>query len=125
MNKVLRVIVAIPGVLFVIIGLSWLMDPATAAKNLGMPLLDGLGRSSQIGDFGAFFTVGGAMVLIGVITQRRTWLYAPAMLLCGAAVFRTLAWMIQGAAFAVPQIVVEVVLAVFLLFAASRLPSDR
>lgn len=125
MNKGLRVVVAIPGVLFVIIGLSWLIDPAAAAKNLGMPLLDGLGRSSQIGDFGAFFTVGGAMVLIGVITQRRTWLYAPAMMLCGAAVFRTLAWVLQGAAFALPQIAVEVILTVFLLFAASRLPSEK
>jgi hypothetical protein len=124
MNKILRVIVALPGILFVVIGLSWLVDPAGAAKNLGMTLFDGLGRSSQIADFGAFFTTGGCLVLIGVITQKRTWLYAPAMMLCFAAVFRILAWLIQGAAFAGPQIAVEVVLTGLLLFAASRLPSD-
>ena len=124
MNKILRVIVALPGILFVIVGLSWLIDPAGAAKNLGMTLFDGLGRSSQIADFGAFFTTGGCFVLIGVITQKRTWLYATAMMLCFAAVFRILAWLIQGAAFAGPQIAVEVVLTGLLLFAASRLPSD-
>jgi hypothetical protein len=122
-NKILRVIVALLGILFILLGLSWLADPAGAAKNMGMPLLDGLGRSSQIGDFGAFFTAGGSMVLMGIITQNRTWLYAPAMMLCFAAVFRTLSWMIQDAAFAVPQIAVELVLTAFLLFAASRLPS--
>ena len=59
MNKVIRVIVALSGILFVIIGFRWLVDPARVAKSLGMPLLEGLGRSSQIGDFGAFFTAGG------------------------------------------------------------------
>jgi hypothetical protein len=42
-----------------------------------------------------------------------------------AAVFRTLGWMIQGAAFALPQILIELVLAALLLFAASRLPSEN
>jgi hypothetical protein len=123
MNKYLRGIVALLGLLFVFIGLRWLIDPAGIAKNLGMPLLEGLGRSSQIGDFGAFFAAGGSMVIIASIVQERTWLYAPAMMLGGAAVFRTLGWMIQGAALAVPQIAIELVLSALLLFAASRLPS--
>jgi hypothetical protein len=33
--------------------------------------------------------------------------------------------MIQGAAFALPQILIELVLATLLLFAASRLPSEN
>ena len=90
-----------------------------------MPLLEGLGRSSQIGDFGAFFFAGGSMVMIGSITQKRIWLYAPAMMLCCAAVFRTLGWMIQGAAFAMPQIIIELVLTALLLFTASRLQSEN
>lgn len=123
MNKIINVIVGLVGGLFVIMGLSWLVDPAGAAKNLGMPLLEGLGRSSQIADCGAFFTTGGSMVLIGIITRQRTWLYAPSMMLCCAAVFRILAWLVHGAAFATPQIAVEVVLTALLMFAASRLPS--
>ena len=123
MNKVINIIVGLVGGLFIIMGLSWLVDPTGAAKNLGMPLLEGLGRSSQIADCGAFFTTGGSMVLIGIITRNRTWLYAPSMMLFCAAVFRILAWLIQGAAFAAPLIAVEVVLTALLLFAASRLPS--
>ena len=125
MNKYLRGIVALLGLLFVFIGLRWLIDPAGIANNLGMPLLEGLGRSSQIGDFGAFFAAGGSMVIIGGIVQERAWFYAPAMMLGGAAVFRTLGWMMQGAALAVPQIAIELVLAALLVFAASCLPSRR
>lgn len=125
MNKVIHVIVALSGILFVIIGFRWLVAPARVAKSLGMPLLEGLGRSSQIGDFGAFFTAGGIMILTGAIRQKRPWLYAPAMMFCFAALFRTLSWLIQGAAFAGSLIAVELVLTALLLFAASRLPSER
>ena len=122
MNKLLRVIVALPGVLFVVMGLRWLTDPAGAAQALGMPLLDGVGRSTQIGDLGAFFVALGAMMLIGVITAKRAWLYAPAMVLAGAAVFRVCAWLLHDAALATALIAPEVVIASVLLFAASRLP---
>ena len=48
MNKILKVIVAVPAILFLIIGLRWLVAPAGVAGEFGMPLLDGLGRSTQI-----------------------------------------------------------------------------
>ena len=38
-----------------VMGLRWLVDPSGAAAGIGMPVLDGLARSSQIGDLGAFF----------------------------------------------------------------------
>jgi len=120
MVKVLKVIVAVPGVLFVAMGLRWLVDPAGMAAQLGMPLLDGLGRSTQISDLGAFFLVIGAMMLLGIFSQRREWFLAPAMLLGCAAIFRLLSWLLHDAALAIPQLAVEVVVAGVLLFAASR-----
>ena len=48
MNKILKVIVAVPAILFLIIGLRCLVAPAGVAGEFGMPLLDGLGRSTQI-----------------------------------------------------------------------------
>ena len=46
-------------------GLGWITDPASAAANLGMPLLDDLGRSTQIGDFTAFFIAVAGFSLYG------------------------------------------------------------
>jgi hypothetical protein len=42
-----------------------------------MPLLEGAGLSTQIGDLGSFFITVGAMTLIGAITTTRHWFYAP------------------------------------------------
>lgn len=124
MNKILRVIVVLPAILFVFIGLRWLVDPEGAAAALGMPLLEGIGRSSQMGDIGGFFLAGGIMILLGVITAKRAWFQAPALLLMTIAIFRILAWLLHDAALATPMIAVEVVLAVLFVFASSRLAKD-
>ena len=50
-----RILTGLVGLLMAVITLGWLTDPSSAAANLGMPLLDGLGRSTQVGDFTAFF----------------------------------------------------------------------
>lgn len=121
MNTLLRVFVALPALLFLAIGVRWLIDPTGAAAELGMPLLEGLGRSTQIGDLTAFFIGASAMIGLGLITANRTWFYAPALLLILTAVFRTVAWLAHDAPFATPQIAVEVIVACLLIFAAGKL----
>ena len=121
MKTLLRVLVTLPAVLFVVTGLRWITDPTGAAIALGMTLMDGVGRSSQIGDVGAFFLAMGIMMLLALITARRSWFYAPALMLILVAVFRLLAWLLHGAALAPDMIVVEVVVATVLLVASSTL----
>jgi len=96
------------GVIFSLQGVAWMIDPASSASGLGMPLLDGLARSTQVGDFSAFFLTAGATILLGL---RRGWsrlLVAPAILLASAAVMRSLAWALHGADFAWLFITVEI-----------------
>jgi len=121
MNRILRVLVALPGIFFVVMGLRWLVDPAGAAGNMDMELLDGIGRSTQIGDLATFFLALGMMILAGLITSQRRWFHVPALMLLGAAIFRVLAWLLHDAALAGQLIAVELVVACLLLFAASRL----
>ena len=120
MNKILKMITALPALLFIVIGLRWLLGPAGVAAEFGMPLLDGLGGSTQIGDLGAFFLSCGLMVLFGLVTEKREWLYAAALLVACAAVFRTVAWLLYDLPFAATQVTLEVVITVLLLFTASR-----
>ena len=87
-NKILRVVTVLPGILFVVIGVGWVVDPASAATGVGMPLLEGIGRSTQIGDLGSFFLTMGLLILVGVTTLERAWFYPPMMLLGLAAMFR-------------------------------------
>jgi hypothetical protein len=125
MQKFLRILVVLPALLFIVMGLRWVTDPAGAASSLGMSLMEGVGRSSQIADCGALFFAMGAMTLTGLITAKRTWFYAPALMLSLAAVLRVLAWLFHGAALTLDMIAVEVVVAILLLVAAPRLSQDR
>ena len=109
-NIVVRMTAALPGVLLAVSGVGWLTAPATAADSLGMPLLDGIGRSTQIGDFGAFFLSGAGMAFIGAWTAQPAWLLAPALLLASAAGMRVLAFLAYGAPFATMFVAVELVM---------------
>ena len=120
MNKAVKIVTCLPAVLFGLMGIRWLADPAGAAASLGMPLLEGLGRSTQIGDLSAFFITLSVLIVLGVLTGKREWLYAPAILLGLTALFRTVAWIAHDAAFATSAIIVEVVSTGILLFAAAR-----
>ena len=119
MKTILKIVVVLPGVLFVIMGVRWLVGPVDMAEQLGFVLADGIGRSSQIGDFAAFFLTAGGCILMGVVSGKRLWFYPPAMLLLVAATGRVLAWALHDAAFAEDMIVFEVGVSA-LLFSAAR-----
>jgi hypothetical protein len=120
-----RVMVALPAILFVVMGLRWAVDPTGAATGLGMILMEGVGLSSQIGDLGSFFLGMGIMMLLALITAKRIWFQAPALLLALTAVFRLLAWLVHDAALALDMIVVELVVATIMILASSRLAEDK
>jgi hypothetical protein len=120
MSSALRVATVVLGIFFTFQGVGWLVDPASSAAALGMPLLDGLARSTQVGDFAIFFLAGGGAILLG---SRRTWervLYFPIALIGGAAITRTIAWAFHGADFAALFILVELTTAAVLLTVVSR-----
>lgn len=120
MNKVVTGLAWLVSLLLLVTGLTWQVDPAGAAANLGMPLLDGLGRSTQIGDLSAFFFVAALFGLVGLARGNAVLLYTPAALVGAAALFRTSAWLFHGAAPA-PQIAIEIIMLVILLLAAKQM----
>jgi hypothetical protein len=124
MPGLLRTIATLLGAGFALQGLGWLVAPDRAAAGLGMVVLDGLGRSTQIGDFAAFFLTAGLTMLVGARPGRGRLLYVPAGLLGSAAVGRTVAWAVHGAAFASTFIAVEVATSLLLLAVARRDTAD-
>ena len=124
MKNVLRIVAGLVGILFFLNGLQWIISPANVAESLGMPLLEGVGLSTQIGDLGSFFITVGVMTLIGAISTTRHWFYAPSMLLLVAALYRTLSTLLYGAPFVMSAIVVEVVVGLFLIFVGSKISME-
>lgn len=124
MNTILRLSVLLPGVLFLIMGLRWLLAPQGIAPDFGITLQSGVGLSSQIGDMAAFFLLLGICILTALVAQRRFWYYPPMILLSLTALSRVLAWLIHDAALPINLITPEIVVALILLVASRRLP-DR
>ena len=118
MKTVLKIVVVLPGILFIVMGLRWLVAPSGIAPEFGFMLADGIGRSSQVGDFAAFFLTMGVCILLGVVTGRRLWFYPPVMLLLLAATGRVLAWALHDAAFVANMIFFEIGVGVLLLVAS-------
>ena len=125
MNKFLVVLNAINGVLFIAIGLLWVISPYEAGANFGiLEISEGLGRSSLIGDVGSYFFCIGLMMILAAYTLRSIWFYAPAMLLGVTALFRVISWAAHDATFATQFIIIEILLITLLLVTTKRMSSQ-
>ena len=123
-NRVVKLLVLLPAIMFVVTGTRWLVAPAGIAPDFGLTLAEGAGLSTQVGDLASFFLVLGSCMLIALISERRTWFYPPIMLLTIAAMGRIIAWLFHDATLVVGSIVVELIVAAILLLASRRLPSS-
>jgi hypothetical protein len=116
-----RVIAGLIGALLAATAGGWLLDPETAAGTLGMTYMDGIGRSTLVGDMSAFFVFLVVMCVMGAITKVGHYLHSASLLLLLAAIFRTLAWGVHGAEFATTFIVFELVCATLLFFSGTKI----
>ena len=119
-----RIIPAVLGVFFLLQGLMWLANPGGAAEGLGMPLLEGAARSTQIGDLSGFFLCLGGFAAYGAWARNPSFVRCAALLVGSVAITRTIAWAAHGAAFTTQFIVIEVVCGATLFFCAGRLADD-
>ncbi len=125
MNKFLVVLNAINGILFIAIGLLWVISPYEAGANFGiLEISEGLGRSSLIGDVGSYFFCIGLMMILAAYTLRSIWFYAPAMFLGVTALFRVISWVAHDATFATQFIIIEILLITLLLVTSKRMSSQ-
>ena len=110
-----RILSGLIGALMLLNCLWWILDPATAAEGLAMPLLVGLESNSQIGDFTSFFFTAGLFACIGAYRAEHIWLYPTISLIGSAALFRSYAVIAHGSDPLVSTIVFEIVMSAILI----------
>jgi hypothetical protein len=123
-KNIIRIIAALPGLPMLLNGVGFLLQPEQAAASLGMEMLEGVGRSTQVGDFASFFFGLAVLIFLGAYHSKGRWLYAGAMFLGSAAVFRMVAAVAHGADMATQFIAVEVILTVWLCVCAFLLDRE-
>lgn len=125
MRIIWKIGASLPAVVFILVGLGWLLAPGLVSEQMRMPMLEGDGRSTQIGDLAAFFLTMGGAIWIALRTNRSVWLYPPIMLLLFAATGRVIAWLAHGAGLPLDMILVEFVVAGALFMLARKMGVDE
>ena len=110
MLTLLRTLTGLAGLGALIMGGMWWYQPETAAGLVGASLLDGTGRSAQIGDSGAFFMGVGVLLLWGAVRQRSVFILIGGCLVGLVAPGRILSATLHGGAVTTPEVVVECVI---------------
>lgn len=125
LKNILRLLMALPAVIFITFGVRWLVMPEDIAPFFGMTLMQGVGLSTQIGDMAALFLMLGLSALSGIVTGKRIWFLAPALFLVLAAIGRMLAWAFHDAALATDFIFQEFLIAGLWFFGSKYVCADE
>ncbi len=112
MQKVFRILAGLAGLAMLLAAARWMIDPMAAAAELAMPLLDGYGRNTQIGDMTSFFFATGGLALYGVLKQKRDFVISSIVLIAGAGTFRILAGLLHEAPIMWESVGVEIAMTV-------------
>ena len=63
MRRIFSLVISLLAVVFIVMGVRWLIAPEGIAPEFGLILGDGLGLSSQIGDMSGYFLFLGISIL--------------------------------------------------------------
>ena len=121
MMNLLRALTALSGLGLLLIGLGWWVHPAAAAEMLGASLLEGTGRSTQIGDSGAFFIGAGALLAWGAIRKSATLTLLGGILVGLVIPGRVLSATTHGGAWTPDEIAGECIILVLALLTAAAI----
>ena len=119
MITLLRTLTGLSGLGLLVFGLGWWVHPAAAAEMLGATLLDGTGRTAQIGDSGAFFVGAGTMLLWGALRKIPTLLLAGGGLIGLVVPGRVLSASIHGGSQTPDEIIAECILLLLAVITAA------
>ena len=117
MSFITKFLSSIPAVVFLIIGVFWVLQPGIMAENFGMVLSSGLGLSSQIGDLGSYFVSSALIIFSGIYKNNTHWFYPPILIMLLTALFRTLSTLLHDAPFAADMIGSEILFSGILIYA--------
>jgi hypothetical protein len=126
LQKVLRVLTGLCGLLYITLSLGFLLDPAQAAARLGIGAIAPLGMATLRGDFIGFFGTIGILALLGAVRNEARYYIAPLMLVGMTLAGRLITVVASGFdATMGPPMLVEAVTVALLLLGRRSLKTNR
>ena len=110
--KIAYTLSGILGVVLAIIALRWILSPEDSANSLGMVLLDGAGRNTQIRDFTALFASTSIFCFISITTRQYQWIFSSGIVFLLIALISVLASQLHDAPLTYSYLIAEIIFAV-------------
>ena len=110
--KIAYTLSGILGVVLAIIALRWILSPEDSANSLGMVLLDGAGRNTQIRDFTALFASTSIFCFISITTRQYQWIFSSGIVFSLIALISVLASQLHDAPLTYSSLIAEIIFAV-------------
>ena len=106
------------GLVLAIIALRWILSPEDSANSLGMVLLDGAGRNTQIRDFTALFASTSIFCFISITTRQYQWIFSSGIVFLLIALISVLASQLHDAPLTYSSLIAEIIFA-FMAFTSA------
>ena len=110
--KIAYTLSGILGVVLAIIALRWILSPEDSANSLGMVLLDGAGKNTQIRDFTALFASTSIFCFLSITTRQYQWIFSSGIVFSLIALISVLASQLHDAPLTYSSLIAEIIFAV-------------
>jgi hypothetical protein len=118
--KIANILSIVLGVVLAIIAIRWILSPEISANTLGMDLLEGTGRNTQIRDFTAIFLSTSIFCFISALTKQYQWIFSSGLIFLIIASVSILAASMHEAPLTYSSLIAEILFAVLAFTAAYK-----
>ena len=118
--KIANILSIVLGVVLLIIAIRWIVSPEISANSLGMELLEGTGRNTQIRDFTAIFLSTSIFCFISALTKQYQWIFSSGLIFLIIASVSILASSMHDAPLTYSSMIAEILFAVLAFTAAYK-----
>ena len=117
--KLANILSGILGIVLTIIAIRWILLPEESAISLGMILLDGSGRNTQIRDFTAIFASTAIFCFLSIATKQFQWIFSSGIIFSIIAIISVVASQLHDAPITYSSLIAEIIFAMIAFTSAS------
>lgn len=97
MRYVVKVVPGLVALLFLVMGVNFMLDPASGAAQVAVTPIGADGLNTIRGDLGGLFLSCAVLTIIGMVRNQGTWFLAVAVLMLVIAGGRLIGFVVDGA----------------------------
>ncbi|MDC0546847.1 hypothetical protein OAO59_02230 [Gammaproteobacteria bacterium] len=122
--KLANILSGILALVLTIIAIRWILLPEESANSLGMILLDGSGRNTQIRDFTSIFASTAIFCFLSIATKQFQWIFSSGIIFLIIAIMSIVASQLYEAPITYSSLIAEIIFAM-IAFASAFLYKFR